>query len=75
MPLRVRGAQAQPAVAHRVSEIGLFWHSPCNYTGRERQFTMSARRYRSGLVLFLALAAGLSFGVALTLGAAGLVVR
>jgi hypothetical protein len=36
---------------------------------------MSARRYRSGLVLFLALAAGLSFGAALTLGAAGLVVR
>jgi hypothetical protein len=36
---------------------------------------MIARRYRSGLVLFLALTAGLSFGVAMTLGAAGLVLR
>jgi len=36
---------------------------------------MNAKRYRSSLVLFLALTAGLSFGVALTLGASGLVVR
>jgi len=33
---------------------------------------MDARRYRSGLVLFLALTAGLSLGVVLTLGASGL---
>jgi hypothetical protein len=36
---------------------------------------MIAKRYRSGLVLFLALTAGLSFGVALTLGASGLAMR
>ncbi len=36
---------------------------------------MVARRYRSGLVLFLALTAGLCFGVALTLSAAGLPLR
>jgi hypothetical protein len=36
---------------------------------------MNARRYRSGLVFFLGLTAGLTFGVALTLGAAGLGVR
>ena len=75
MPSRLCEGQAQTPVAHRVSGIGRRWHSPCNYTERERQFTMNARRYRSGLVLFLALTAGLSFGVALTLGAAGLVVR
>jgi hypothetical protein len=33
---------------------------------------MYTRRMRSGLVLFLALTAGLSFGVVLTLGLAGL---
>jgi hypothetical protein len=36
---------------------------------------MKTRRLRSGLVLFLALTAGLSVGVALTLGASGLMVR
>ncbi len=36
---------------------------------------MYPKRYRSGLVFFLALTAGLSLGVAMTLGAAGLVLR
>jgi hypothetical protein len=36
---------------------------------------MSTSRHRSSLILFLALTAGLSFGVALTLSAAGLVMR
>lgn len=35
---------------------------------------MDSRRYRFGLVLFLALTAGLSVGAVLTLGASGLAV-
>lgn len=36
---------------------------------------MIARRHRSGLVLFLALTAGLCFGVVMTLSASGLPLR